>query len=79
MIHKAERLLQSMSEKQTANRWPALYLLAIHAYRHPKKISGSTLTGHLIRHAFPKPDAERFGAEFDHYLDLLAMYDRFRT
>ena len=79
MIHRAERLLRSVAEKRSPNQWPALYLLAVHAYRHPKKISGSTLTACLLRRAFPKPAAQRFGDEFDHYLKLLAMYDRFQT
>jgi hypothetical protein len=79
MDHKAERLLRSVAERQTGNRWPALYLLAFHAYRYPKKISGLSLTAHLLRHAFPRSEAERFGAEFDHYVELLAMYDRLRT
>ena len=79
MDQKAERLLRALAEKQTPNRWPALYLLASHAYRQSQKISGSMLTAHLLRHAVTKSDAERFGAEFDHYIELLTMHDRVRA
>jgi hypothetical protein len=79
MDDEAERLLRSLVEAHTAVRWPALYLLAIHAHRTADPISGSILTAHLLNQGFPASDAERFGAEFDRYLELLSAYDRLRT
>jgi hypothetical protein len=79
MDGEAERLLWSVARKKASNRWPALYLLAIHAHRQSKSISGSLLTAYLCAQGFPPSDADRFGTEFDHYLGLLTMYDRLRA
>ena len=79
MDDEAERLLRSLVEAHTDVRWPALYLLAIYAHRTAEPISGSILSAHLYNQGFPATDAERFGAEFDRYRELLAMYDRLRT
>jgi hypothetical protein len=76
---EAEQLLRRLlAEAPTSIQWPALYLLAIHAHQRSQDISGSILTTHLIEQGFPQLAAERFGAEFDRYLALLAMYDRLR-
>jgi hypothetical protein len=79
MEDEAERLLRSLVEAHTDVRWPALYLLAIHAHRTTEPISGSILTVYLVDQGFPAADAERFGAEFDRYRELLEMYDRLRA
>jgi hypothetical protein len=76
MDHQAEYLLRSIVEEQTRTPWPALYLLAIHAHRYAREISGSLLSSQLIAQGFPSQQAERFGEEFDHYRELLTKYDR---
>jgi hypothetical protein len=76
---EAERLLQSLVEAHTDVRWPALYLLAIHAHRTADPISGSILTANLLDQGFPASDAERFGTEFDRYRELLTLYDRLKA
>jgi hypothetical protein len=76
MDHQAEYLLRSIVEEQTRTPWPALYLLAIHAHRYDRQISGSLLSSQLIAQGFPPQQAERFGEEFDHYRELLTKYDR---
>ena len=76
MDHQAENLLRSILEEQVPTPWPALYLLAIHAHRHAREISGSILSSQLIAQGFPSQQAERFGEEFNHYRELLTKYDR---
>ncbi len=79
MDDQAERLLRSTAdatEKKTPYPWPALYLLALHAHRYSKEISGSILSYRLIAAGFPQQRAEHFGKEFDHYRELLKIYDR---
>jgi hypothetical protein len=76
---KTQQLLRTVAEQHPSHRWPALHLLAIHAHRTVDPISGSILTVHLIDQGFPAADAERFGAEFDRYRELLMMYDRLRA
>ena len=79
MDQKAQRLLRTVADQHHTEQWPALYLLAIHAHRTAEPMSGSILTAYLIDQRFPTSDAERFGAEFDRYRELLAMYDRLKT
>jgi hypothetical protein len=79
MDDEAERLLRSLVEAHTDVRWPALYLLAIHAHRTGDPISGAILTVHLLDQGFPAVDAEQFGAEFDRYRELLVLYDRLQA
>jgi hypothetical protein len=76
MDEKTRRLIRTVAQQHPAQRWPALYLLAIHAHRTDEPISGSILTAHLLQQGFQASDAEQFGAEFDRYRELLKMYDR---
>jgi hypothetical protein len=78
MDDQAERLLRSIVGAEQEERpypWPALYLLALHAHRYSHKISGSIVSDRLSAAGFPREQAERFGAEFDRYRELLTMYD----
>jgi hypothetical protein len=78
MDNEAEELLRSLAEKQQRNRWPALYLLAIHAHRYPKMISGPMLMASLLAQEIPPSDAAQIAEEFDRYKELLALYDLLR-
>jgi hypothetical protein len=78
MDDQAERLLRSIlkaGKAETPYPWPALYLLALHAHRYSKDISGSILSSRLLANGFSPDLAERFGAEFDRYRELLTIYD----
>ena len=84
MDHQAERLLRSFADAAknptlSNQEWQLLYQLATRVHRKSIRLSGLMLTFRLIAQGVSQERAERFGTEFDHYRDLLALYDRERV
>jgi hypothetical protein len=80
---RAEALLREFAQATkkdglTADDRQLFYQLAIHVHQHAVKISGLMLRFRLMAVGVPQERAERLGAEFDRYGELLARYDRHR-